>query len=264
MFSREFFYWCRDAISRIKYKPDRDKVYRELYEHLEDRYDSFIAKGMSHEEAEKKTLEAMGDPMELAPQLAAIHKPHWAYAAIVTRVIVCALCCICLVKGIDYFLGSGFYTRVDDVWDPFEHGGDQCIAHVEPDASVRSDGYTFSVEEAALWRTFYSESVNGEEYFDSLYICLRVTHPLPWMREQQAVHCMWAVDSNGTYYESFAQACGELPRIVYNTRHASGLGTYEYELSFQDISEDMQWIELHYDRDGRDLVLRIELTGGEG
>ena len=82
MANREFIYWCRDAISGIRYWKDRNKVFGELYEHLEDRYDYFIEKGYTHEQAQKKTLEAMGDPMELAPQLAAIHKPHWAYAAI--------------------------------------------------------------------------------------------------------------------------------------------------------------------------------------
>ena len=27
--------------------------------------------------------------------------------------------------------------------------------------------------------------------------------------------------------------------------------------------DNAQWVELHYDRDGRDIVLRIDLTGGE-
>jgi len=29
-------------------------------------------------------------------------------------------------------------------------------------------------------------------------------------------------------------------------------------------SQEAQWIELRYDRDGRDIRLRIDLNGGEG
>lgn len=36
-----------------------------------------------------------------------------------------------------------------------------------------------------------------------------------------------------------------------------------YEMELTDfLSQDAQWIDLHYDRAGRDMVLRIDLTGG--
>lgn len=265
MANREFIYWCRDAISGIRYWKDRNKVYTELYEHLEDRYESFLAKGFSPEEAEKKTLETMGDANELAPQLAAIHKPHWAYAAIITRIIAVALLFVCLGQGINFLLEGGLPAKVVNPWDPFTRGGEVCVAHVAPDTSVKASGYTFSVDEAALWRTYYSEPTDKGEYFDSLYIRLEVSNPLPWMREQTAVRNMWAVDSNGTYYESFQNSFdaseNETPWVSYLV-YETGIGTYEYTLSFQDSSEDMQWVELHYDRDGRNMVLRVDLTGG--
>lgn len=266
MANREFYYWCRDAVSGIRYWKDRNKVFAELYEHLEDRYASFLEKGYSPETAEKMTLEAMGSATELAPQLAAIHKPYWAYAAIATRVLALALAIHCIGFGIRFLMDNTFYDPGDDVWDPYTEGRGERVAYVQPDTRVRASGYTFSVEKAALWRTRYSEPTDKGEYFDSLYLQLKVTNPLPWMREQRAVRHMWAVDSNGTYYQSFENsldASGDgAPWVSYRVFN-TGLFTYEYELTFQEPSENMQWVELHYDRDGRNMVLRVDLTGGE-
>ena len=35
--------WCNNAVSGIGFPPDREKVYRELYAHMEDRYDALRA-----------------------------------------------------------------------------------------------------------------------------------------------------------------------------------------------------------------------------
>ncbi len=265
MANREFIYWCRDAISGIRYWKYRNRVYTELYGHLEDRYEDFLRRGCEPKEAEKKTLESMGNALELAPYLAQIHKPHWAYAAIATRIVATALLFVCLGKSVDFFLDVKLF-RPSDVWDPFSRGGEVCISHLEPEVSRKASGYTFTVEEAALWRTFYSEPTDKGDYFDSLFLRLKVKNPLPWMREQTAVRNMWAVDSNGTYYKSFENSLDadndQQPWVSYNV-YETGIGTYEYVLNFQDPSENMEWVELHYDRDGQDLVLRVTLTGGE-
>ncbi len=272
MFSREFFYWCRDAVSKIKYWKDRNQVYAELYSHLEERYESLIEKGFSHEEAEKKALEAMGDADALAPQLAAIHKPYWAYGAVATRFLASVLLILCISWGIDYALELNIRWRNPWVsqgyvqWDPFERGGEERISHVKPGVSDSTDGYTFRVKEAALWRTHFDQpSQDGREFFDALYVKLTVSHPFPWMQEGMAVHWMWAEDSKGTFYQSFEQVNdADIPYITLRP-YRSGLFTYTYELDFQKLEEDIQWIELHYDRDGRDLALRVELEReGEG
>ncbi len=261
--NREFIYWCKDAISGIRYWKIRNKVFSELYEHLEDRYEHFLSKGYEPKEAEKKTLEAMGDPCELAPQLAAIHKPHWDYAAVVTRVLAWALVVVTLCRGVAYFCTEGVHPYSGDVWDPFDEGGEECVAFVEPDIIYRESGYTFRLEKAALWRTYHTEPTEaGEEYFDSLYISMKVSHILPWMREQQAVGHMWAVDNNGVYYRSNWSAEGGEPFVRYVPKFR-WFNNATYEFSFYDTVTDLQWIELHYDRDGRDMVFRVDLTGGD-
>ncbi len=268
---REFYYWCRDAVRKIRYWKDRNKVYGELYAHLEERYESLVEKGYTPEEAEKKAVEAMGSAEELAPMLAAIHKPHWAYAALVTRVLAAALLIYCLSQGIAYGFVRGYEFIVDltgpphaAVWDPYTKGGEVCIASVEPNVSAFSDGYFFRVKKAALWRTHFSEPAeDGRTYFDQLYMQIKVTNPIPWMPEQQGLRWIWAVDSNGTYYKSFAEINDEnVPWIHYRVFKTDWL-TYTYDLEFQDATNDISWIELHYDRDGRDIVLRVDLTGGD-
>ena len=75
----DFDFWCKEATRKIKYRPDRQDVYSELHQHLQDRYQYFIDQGMEPEEAVQKALQAMGDAKELAPVLAAIHRPFWGY-----------------------------------------------------------------------------------------------------------------------------------------------------------------------------------------
>lgn len=256
MYYREFYYWCRDAVRKIRYWKDRNKVYAELYEHMLDRYEALLEKGYSEEEAVKKTIDAMGSAEELAPQLAAIHRPHWAYAAILTRGLVLILLCLCIGRGVQFGLDNGFgrYTH-SNVWAPYTRGGQERVAYVQPRETAKTDGYTIRVKKAALWRNYYDESVDGKEYFDTLYMDISVFNPLPWMQENAGVSMnqLWAVDSTGARYD----------QLLCSPRRF-GFFTYVYQINLQELQEDISWIELHYDRDGRNMVLRVDLTGGDG
>ena len=76
----ELTHWCIHAVQKIKYPPDREKVYLELRQHLDDRCEDFLAQGMDADTAAKKACEVMGDPYEIADYLAAIYRPFWGYA----------------------------------------------------------------------------------------------------------------------------------------------------------------------------------------
>lgn len=258
---QEFYYWCRDAVSMIKYTPDRNKVYTELYTHLEDRYESFLAKGVSEKEAEQMALEAMGDARELAPQLAAIHKPFWGYALSFIRVIAVIALVITIGCGIYYLVDQQpWYT--DTLRDWGEPQGMQTLVYSGvSDAKDRMDGYTFRVTDVAVWRTTLDEPINGKDYSDYLYLRLNVRKPVPWAMGQEALEAMWAVDSAGTYYDTVMRQSTEPDGIQYMGM-IQRKGDQIYDLYFSSVSEDIQWIELHYDRDGRNLVLRVDLTGG--
>lgn len=259
MYYREFYRWCWDAVRKIKYPPDRNKVYAELYDHMMDRYESLIERGMSPADAEKKTLEAMGNADELAIQLAAIHRPFWAYALVLIRIVAIVMLVMTLGSGIRFA-----YQEVSSLdWDIVEwgRGMDMEVYSQVSNVSDSSDGYTFRVTDVALWRKELPEPINGKDYYDHLYLRLEVRKPLPWSLPQEALEAMWAVDNTGTYYDTVMRETTEPDGIKYmGLVHSRG--DKIYDLYFSSVTEDLEWIELHYDRDGRDIVLRVELAGG--
>ena len=258
MHHQEFYYWCRDAVSKIKYIPDRTKVYAELREHMEDRYHSFIDKGMSDKEATQKTVEVMGDPGELAVQLAAIHKPHWAYTLIFTRVIAVLMAVVTLCVGVKYW-HDWKYTYYVKSYNFFASNA-RLVASLDKEVSDSSDGYTFRVVNAELRRT----AVGSESYYERMLLQIEVSNPRPWAQEQQILDYIWAVDNFGNYHTGTYGKCEDPePGVIGVIGGRQNLTTYSYDLLFYDAQEGTQWVELHYDRAGRDLVLRVDLTGGE-
>jgi len=259
MYYQEFYRWCWDAVRKIKFPPDRNKVYVELYDHMLDRYQSMLDRGVSAEDAEKRTLEAMGNADELAIQLAAIHRPFWGYALRFARLIAVAALVLTLVFGVRYA-----YQEISALdWDTAEwgRGMDRELYTLVADVKDSSDGYTFQVTDVALWRKELTEPIHGKYYYDHLFLRLEVTKPVFWAFPQQATDAMWAVDSAGVYYDTVMRETTQPDGIQY-----MGLvhrrGDKIYDLYFSSVSEDLEWIELHYDRDGRDIVLHVDLTGG--
>lgn len=41
----DFDDWCYHAVAQIRFKPDREAVFRELKDHLEDHYDDLLTQG---------------------------------------------------------------------------------------------------------------------------------------------------------------------------------------------------------------------------
>lgn len=70
-------YWLDTATEKIRFRPDRKAVRRELQDHLEDRMEAGKAQGLSPYEAEAAATAAMGDPVSLAEELGRIHSPWW-------------------------------------------------------------------------------------------------------------------------------------------------------------------------------------------
>lgn len=62
-----------EAVREIRDKVVREEVREELFDHLEDRKERFMRFGDSEEEAEKKSLETMGDCVKLKYQLGELH-----------------------------------------------------------------------------------------------------------------------------------------------------------------------------------------------
>lgn len=242
--------WCHRAAKDILYKPDREAVTMELYHHLEDRYDALIDKGLSPAEAEKQALVAMGSAEEIAPQLAAIHTPWLGYAYQLVRGLAVIFAVIAIYIGVAKF-GSFMHALVttrnfESI--PANHTSLDYYCH--PNVSDSSDGYRFQITEAG-----YSEAEAV------LYFELEMIH-WPWLERCNMGHQFWAVDSLGNYYDSRAEAEYDDPTRITS---GGGMGSsliFIYDMQITGFDTDAQWVELHYDRDGRDIVLRIDLIGG--
>lgn len=262
MYYQEFYYWCRDAVRKIKHIPDRKRVYAELYDHVMDHYETLVEKGVAAEQAEKMTLEAMGNAEELAVVLGKLHRPFWGRLLMFVRVLACALAIATFAHGI-YYLHETYYLWDKEIISYSSELGEKVLT-IQPNVSDREDGYTFRVTDATLWRADLPQELDGKLYYDMLVLRIEVTNPLPWAREQQILDWLWAEDSSGNFhgglaYENIKPEWGYIS--VLSQRR--GVSTYRYELCFYQMTEDAQWITLHYDRAGRDLTLHIDLTGGE-
>ena len=270
-----FQVWIRRAVSRIVLTQDRIRAGRELLDHMEDNYQEHLDRGMEPRDAEAWTLAAMGDADTVARQLGIIHRPFWGYCQKYSHrilvVIAClALVCLCgrIIAGL--FFTDGYeqpaYVRYDPYRDSSAHDGVSKLERTfysQPGDTVTSDGYILTLTEAALWHSAYTDTAGQPREQDRLHFRIRVTNPMPWAEHDDISRRFWAVDDLGNYYCASYEAAPGIPSVQSSIYHTGPL-TYLHDLYLTDYaSQDAQWIELHYDRAGRDLVLRIDLTGGD-
>jgi len=269
MNSKKFFSWCREAVSGIKYRPDRDAVYEELYSHFEDRYEVYLAQGFDPQEAEERTLLAMGSASEIAPQLAEVHRPFWGYLLVISRSVFALLAVFTLILSVQFFSqndlwnASAFsfqnYDAYTDTSYQNENQSSVRILYLEPECSIRADGYTISATDAAWWKTTYASHKEQEVF----YARLDITNPRPWAEKPQGITMLWVEDSLGNRYDDLYAQADPGRGYLGGTLRRTGLFTYTYDLYLNKfVSQEAQWIDLRYNRDGRDITLRIDLTGG--
>lgn len=247
----DFYTWCYHAVSEIRYKPDRQAVFAELQAHLEDHYDALIAQGYSPEKARQLTLEAMGSAEELAPMLGEIHRPFLGYCYRVVKLVTIFACTWALFLMIAV-TGSHIHATFSTANYPALQEEGAGGLYIQPNVSDSSDGYRFTISEAAV-------NANG----DTLFLELQTIY-WPWKEYPVIAAHFWAVDSKGNYYASKAEAAyADIPKVTYSGGFYSQCFCAQ-NLEITHFNSTADWVELHYDRDGRDIILRIDLTGGDG
>ena len=265
----QFKCWCSDAVSGIIFPPDRQQISEELYRHMEDHYDALIQQGIGKEEALRLTVEAMGDARVIAPQLAAIHRPFWGYFLRATRIMLVLLLIVTIIP-LGIFLRKADYREPSawgfDIFDPGVHAqnGHTLLYHGKPDCSVTSGGYRFTVTDAVVWTYRYTDG-NGSNLSRDI-LCLRMseTNFLPWAEHTGVGQWFRAEDSRGIIYEStntHDPASGTPCLCAASSRTGPFTDTYLLWINDFELA-DTQWIKIRYDRDGRDLVWSIDLSGG--
>lgn len=267
--------WCRIAVSKIIYPPDRKAVFEELRQHMDDRSDLFLEQGFSQEEAIERTLQAMGDPKELAPQLAAIHRPFWGFVWSITKWFARIAVAAMILAVISYHLPQvwsdfiswiryGSDTSASQEWDPYEmtehpsHG--QQLVHLEPGCQYSDSGYTVTLTDAAIWQYEPDETELGVLYFR-----LRITNPLPWSSAPRFTQFLTARDSLGNKYMFYSahNAGADSSGGIWGNLSQNGPFVWHFDGTIDHhFTKDVQWIDICYEQDGRTMALRIDLTGG--
>lgn len=257
--------WCLHAVQRIKYPPDRNAVYQELRQHLDDRFDSFLAQGLSDEDAVNKTLEAMGDPKEVSKYLAAIHRPFWGYAYSITkwlyRLAACGLALLLLVQGLriiteDNYSAPDYSNGKFNPYSGTSPYGNQRLLYKEPGTTFTDSGYAVTLSRVSCW-----DGPSGTLYFQ-----LKITSLLPWADDPDFCYYITARDSLGNTYpfRDARDAADNHDRIVKGEIYRTSVITWLYDARLLVFdSEGADLVELCYERDGRDMVFRIDLTGGD-
>lgn len=268
-----FNLWCHAATILIRYKPDRKAVHKELREHLDDAYEAGIAKGLTEEEAEAKALQSMGKAHDLAPQLAAVHKPFWGYVIQVSQITLIILLVLSLIPIWKYLCSLNIYDaphlRDFAVYNSasYGEGTGRVLNHLsEPGVSFSSEAGKFTVTDAAVFTTFSDDGQKSNTY---LYMLVEQRSLLPWKEHQQYFHWFSATawfsarDSLGNVYNCYWDQLFEDSVQLYSYSVQSGIFTGTHELWINDFPQDAKWVEILCTRDGREYVLHIDLTGGD-
>lgn len=256
--------WCSIAASQIRYTPDREEVFQELKQHLDERSDSFLAQGMTEWEAVEKTLEVMGNPNDLSVMLGRIHRPFWGYAYSITKKLAKILVIVTLILAA---LNTAFtligkeyaqlrYSSYHPSYTDTESEHFTRAGLWDQSGSYTFGGYTYNLEKCALWE-------NKSDGVDLLCAQIRITNYLPWAAKPEIADRLEAVDNLGNHYVNAMYNHDGQPHSFH--------GLYEYHtepfvwlLEIEVRSPDftgVEWIEIQ-SMDNRDFALRIDLAGG--
>ena len=177
--------WLDQAVSGIRFGPDRAAVRAELEAHMEDKAADLqrIFPDISREEAEERALSEMGDPAEIGKELARVHKPWlgwlWRASGVLLAMALIAFLGLNFSLGDDAFLGDDSDA---EFWDfdamPFDRGrmdwyettylpGEDPgqLLTFSPGLEQEAAGQRISALRGALWE---------EEGTQVLYLYLRV------------------------------------------------------------------------------------------
>lgn len=183
--------WLDTAVSGIRFSLDRQRVRRELEEHIEDKLADLrrIFPDIPEEEARGRALSSMGDPEELKTELARVHKPWWGRLWMASRwALWLALLSLNLV-------GLGTRTGYDNSLRG--RTGTEVYHRVQDGERARLGQYTFQITGAA-----WVDRSGHPGARDSLQLVLRASCPKFWERADidGVLDCLTAVGPDGNRY----------------------------------------------------------------
>lgn len=263
----DIYRWSYEASRYIRFKPDRDQVYQELLSHLYDKANDYEASGMKREAAMLATIEAMGDATELGLIMRKIHKPYLGYLWRLSKVLLILsilwISIVCIKVG-------GFGNMVDelkpqkDYWEEnreyYEMDSSyELIADISPNCEATIEAYQLSVPKALHWRLTYE--YEGKQYQEEIFRFIINAKHSPFLDAPSGIlDHLTAIDNLGNYYANVSEYMRV--RSVVGNLSVERIFSSQFEMWIDDLSPDAEWIELHYDYQGRSFKLRIPTIEG--
>ena len=261
--------WLDAATARVRFTMDRERVRRELEDHLDDRIDAARERGMNWEEATATAVEAMGDPEPLAVELGKVHSPWLGRLWVLSRVLAVFALLVAVLAFLSGNLWSSLRTtllgygaweleippEVEDIngrtitrtglWEDLDLG--------------EQNGYHWQVPLA-----FTRHSANqgtGDDGIYSMELYLTAETARFWEPWADSETVLAVEDNTGCQYARWLPAGGtEIAPYFYANGSPDGLGksratVYIY---YMPDNRDLKWLDLTIG----DTVLRVNLEGG--
>lgn len=155
-------HWLYLATAEIRFPPDREAVRQELRDHIADKTDAYVEKGLTLRAAEDAAVADMGDPEAIAPELGRLHRPWWGYFWRASRVALILAA---------FFAAFGIVSNRLSLY-PVSR----------PDLPEQADAYVtrYGVEKSVMekWRPKGSKNLGG----------YRFTAPLAWVEQWEVAY----------------------------------------------------------------------------
>lgn len=243
--------WLNVATSKIRFRPDREAVRRELEAHFEELRE---ASGLEEEAA----VEKMGDPLDIAEELGRLHRPWLGYLWRASQALLWAGVGLCvLLCAVRFFPRSILpeWAVYDYLTWEYETAADG-LYELVPNGSVTTGGYAVRVDRALM-------GLAGDPEPSHRNLVLYFHIDTGWRGEalDWGLNVIGEVrDSAGNIYGSqYADPerycrCGE-------SASTWGLGQ-KAALELNNVPEDAEWIEFDIGFGSLQRTLHFDLREG--
>ena len=249
--------WVEEATRKIRFKPDRAAVARELLGHIQDLQEKYKGQGLSPYDAEMQATEDMGDPAAIADELGRLHRPYWGWLWRLSQWTLGILLAWAVLAGISYVQTYLAYppTEIElpQLPEAVESNGAwtrRLLEHWDIGGSVNLGGYRFTVPLAYLQEITYTGPEDFTPLQYELTVCLRASTWRFWEPidgGQYMILSHEAVDSAGTRYGRWEPGLfsEETHRSYFCNTYADGplAVWYEIELDIPD-GEMPDWVDI--------------------
>lgn len=255
--------WVERATAKIRFRPDRRAVAKELTEHIQDLRDHYGETGMGEEAAEAAALAAMGDPEAIADELGRLHRPWpgylWRASQGLLLGAVGIFLALCVMQVFSNPIGA-LWEHLPG-WEIYDYltwraeavigePGEPEEVELIPSGLVTTGGYTIRAERAVMRR---ADGPAREASPWSLILYLHID--VGWRGEE----LYWGPNVVAEARDSAGNRCGGGSLRYWSSSAAPFLGQ-KAVLALDGVPEDTAWVEIDVGYGELARTLHVALT----